>query len=483
MDLNDLRKEIDNIDDELIALFEKRLEIAKKIGDYKKKNSLPILDSKREKEKIEKILSKSEYRYRKYIEEIFEDIFKISKEYQKDTSIKSALIGKKLSHSYSPMIHSMFGEYDYDLLEVEEDRFLDTVKDESYNCFNVTIPYKKTAYKICDILDESAEKIGSVNTIYKKKGKLIGYNTDYYGFMKTVKDSKIDILDKKCLVLGSGGASLTVIKVLKDMGAGNIVVISRSGDNNYSNLNIHKDADIIVNATPVGMYPENLNSNIDLDIFDNLLAVYDLVYNPHRTKLILDAIERKIPSFGGLKMLVDQARVACEIFTQKKILSDFEEEVYKKVEEKTRNVVLIGMPGSGKSTVGKEMGEITGKKFVDTDELIEKKVGMSIPEIFEKYGEDYFRNIETDILKDVCKESGMIISTGGGIVERDENKNIIRQNAHVILVNRNLGKLDTENRPLLKVYTVEELYHRRKEKYVSWSDESIDIEEKILWRK
>lgn len=483
MSLDNFRKEIDRIDSELIKLFQERLKVAKDIGRYKMENSLPILDSSREKVKIESILDNTDYRYRKYMEEIFYEIFRISKEYQKDTTIRIALLGERLRHSYSPMIHSLFGEYNYSLLEVEKNNLENTIRDNSYSGFNVTIPYKKEAYRLCDELDESARKIGSVNTIYKKDGKIVGYNTDYYGFKKTISDSGINIKGKKCLVLGSGGASLTVQVVLSEFGARDIVVISRSGKDNYENVDTHSDADIIINATPVGMYPNNLESRIDLDLFKKLDAVFDLVYNPCRTKLMLDAIDRGIPAFGGLKMLVEQARVACEIFTQRRIEDEFEENVYSCIDDKTKNIVLIGMPGSGKSTIGREMAKSNGREFVDTDILIEEKVGMSIPDIFEKFGESYFRDVETEVLSEVCKKSSMVISTGGGIVERDENRHIIRQNAHVILVRRNLGKLDTENRPLLKVYTVDELYERRKERYESWSDESIDVEEKITWHR
>lgn len=394
---------------------------------------------------------------------------------------KAALIGGKLGHSYSPFIHELFGDYSYELKEVKEEDLEELIKNEEYLGFNVTIPYKKTVIKFCDRLTKRAEKIGSVNVIKRENdGTITGDNTDYFGFKYLLEDEKIDVKNKKCLVLGNGGVAVTVVAVLEDLGAGNITVISRRGENNYLNLYLHKDCDVIINTTPVGMYPDNLSAPVDLDMFPNLNAVADLIYNPHKTKLVLEAEKRGIKAAGGLKMLVAQAKPASEAFSGHKIENHMVEEVINKLENITMNKVLIGMPGSGKSTVGKIMAEKENKEFIDTDKLIEERENMSIPMIFKTKGEDYFRQAETRVLKEVCALSGKIIATGGGIVTRPVNKDIIRQNACVYWVQRDLSKLATKGRPLSKTNSLEKLYSERKDMYKSWSDKIIDNNEEML---
>lgn len=388
---------------------------------------------------------------------------------------KAGLIGAKLGHSYSPRIHNMFGDYEYDLCEVKKEELERVLRSDEYSGFNVTIPYKKTVMKFCDEISETAKKIGSVNTIIcGEDGKIRGDNTDAYGFSYLLESTGIKVKNKKCLILGSGGASLTVQAVLKELGASQIIVVSRNGENNYNNIGKHCDSDVIVNTTPVGMYPENGKTLLDLDDFKNCKGVLDLIYNPYRTQLILDALERNIPASGGMEMLVAQAKKASELFQNKQIAEEQTNAVIKQITEESLNIILIGMPGSGKTFIGKKIAEQTGKKFIDIDEKIIEQEKMSIPNIFEQKGEDYFRKVETEVLKKYCIGNGMVISTGGGVVKCERNHNIIRQNGKVIWVKRALEKLATEGRPLSINKNLLELYEERKDAYEKWSDAVYD---------
>lgn len=385
---------------------------------------------------------------------------------------KAGLIGKKLGHSYSKQIHSMFGKYEYDLCEVGEEELESLLRSGKYDGFNVTIPYKKTVMKYCDELSDTAKKIGSVNTILcREDGRIMGDNTDAYGFAYLLRSAKINIRGTKCLILGSGGASLTVQAVLKEQGAAQLIVVSRTGDNNYDNIDKHYDSDIIINTTPVGMYPNNGKTLLNLDYFKNCKGVVDLIYNPYRTQLVLDAVERKIPAAGGMEMLVAQAKRASELFQNKEICEEKIKTAIDKITEESLNLILIGMPGAGKTFIGKKLAEQMGKKFVDIDEKIVEQEKMSIPEIFEQKGERYFRKIETEVLKKYCIESGMVISTGGGVVTCKRNYPIIRQNGKVIWIRRDIKNLEKKGRPLSQNGRIEDLYRVRKNAYKQWSDE------------
>jgi Shikimate 5-dehydrogenase len=384
---------------------------------------------------------------------------------------KYGLIGEKLAHSYSPLIHSKFGDYEYELCEVSEDKFADLLHSEEYAGFNVTIPYKIKAMELCDELSDNAARIGSVNTvIHGDDGKLRGYNTDYYGFSYLLKRNKINVAGEKCLVLGSGGASLTVQAVLQDLGAKEIVVISRKGPDNYENISRHFDAGIIINTTPVGMYPHNGRAPVNVVDFRECTGVIDLIYNPNRTRLILEATARSIPCAGGLEMLVAQAKRASELFQGITIDEDDIDEAVSEVTSETLNAILIGMPGAGKTMLGRQMAKRMGRGFIDIDDLIEEHEGMSIPEIFAKKGEGYFRKVETEMLEKACIERGLVIATGGGIVKKKINYNIIKQNGIVIWIKRDLNKLETDGRPLSQTMPLEQMYEERKDAYSYWSD-------------
>lgn len=384
--------------------------------------------------------------------------------------MRCGLLGKKLGHSYSPQIHSYLGSYTYDLFERMPEELEDFLKDGDFTGLNVTIPYKKAVIPYCSELSDRAAALGSVNTIIRRDdGTLIGHNTDYFGFASMVKRSGLQLQDKKALVLGSGGASATVVAVLKALGA-NVVVISRTGENNYGNLHLHRDAATIVNTTPVGMYPEVGVSPIDLDQFANLEGVLDVIYNPARTKLLLDAQNRGLITENGLWMLVAQAKESAEWFTQTRISDDKIAHIHETLRRQMENILLIGMPGCGKSTIGKSVALLLGKTFIDIDVEIVKQAGMSIPEIFAKDGEEGFRKLETDVLAQFCKQSGLVIATGGGCVTREGNYPIMHQNGKIIWLQRELELLPTDGRPLSQKGKLDAMYQVRKPLYTRFSD-------------
>ena len=387
---------------------------------------------------------------------------------------KYGLLGRKLDHSYSPQLHNMLSDYEYKLYEVEPedlDTFMETTK---LSGMNVTIPYKKSVMKYCVELSDAARKMGCCNTLVKMADGWHGDNTDYYGFCAMVKNRGIDFDGRKVLVLGSGGASNTVCRASEDLGAREIVVISRSGDNNYSNLDKHADADIIVNATPVGMFPYNGQCMLELKQFPKLEGVVDLIYNPERTALLLQAEELGIKHTDGLYMLVAQAKKAAEIFAGKLIPESENERINAILRAQMNNIVLIGMPGCGKSSVGKLLAQKTGRRFIDADQAIVESAGVTIPEIFKQDGEAGFRKIETKVMEELGKLSGVIIATGGGCVTRPENYTLIHQNGVIFWLQRDISKLPTNGRPISQANPLEKLYADRKDKYAAFADVIVD---------
>ncbi|MBE6827685.1 MAG: AAA family ATPase [Ruminococcaceae bacterium] len=384
------------------------------------------------------------------------------------------LLGKSLSHSYSPLIHKLLAGYEYTLFEKAEGEVEEFLKNGDFRGINVTIPYKKTVMKYLDGLDASAFKIGSVNTVVRRDdGTLYGYNTDYDGFKNLVLYSKIPVKDKKVLVLGTGGASAAVSAVLRDLGAGEIIFVSRNGADNYGNIQRHYDADIAVNTTPVGMFPECFDSPLDLTDFKSLSAVFDIIYNPCNTKLLLQAETLGIPAFSGLRMLVYQAKKAAELFTGSEIRDEKCEQVIKEIEFRMKNIVLIGMPGCGKTTVGKLLADKLSREFLDSDNTVEEKTGMKIPDIINAHGEQTFRRFESAALRELCVLSGKVIATGGGAVTQEENLETLRLNSFVIFLNRDINALPTDNRPLSKAQGVGELYKKRLPLYRMFCDTEI----------
>ena len=384
--------------------------------------------------------------------------------------MKCGLLGRKLGHSYSPQIHGLLGDYSYDLFEKEPEQLASFLKNGDFTGINVTIPYKKDVLPYLDELSPAARKIGSVNTIVRRAdGSLFGHNSDYFGFVSLVKHSGIAVDGKKVLVLGSGGTSNMVVTALKDLGA-MPVVISRSGENNYGNLHLHSDASVIVNATPVGMYPNTGVSPIDLNRFPKLDGVLDVIYNPAKTQLLLDAEKLGIPHENGLWMLVAQAKEAAEYFTGKELSDDMIARIHHKLSRQMKNIVLIGMPGCGKSTIGNLLARKLGRKFVDADEEIIQLAGKSIPEIFAQNGEEIFREWETMALERLGRQSGFVIATGGGCVTRQGNYPALHQNGSIVWLERDLSLLPTDGRPLSQSNRLEEMYAVRKPLYEAFAD-------------
>lgn len=384
--------------------------------------------------------------------------------------MKCGLLGKKLGHSYSPQIHSYLGSYSYSLFEKQPEELALFLREGDFSGLNVTIPYKKEVIPYLDEVSDCAKKLGAVNTIVKRAdGRLVGHNTDYFGFHSMVTRCGLQVSEKKVLVLGSGGASATAVAVLHELGA-NVVVISRSGENNYQNLPLHSDAAVIVNATPVGMYPNVGVSPIDLSAFPALEGVLDIVYNPARTQLLLDAESKGLVTENGLWMLVAQAKESAEWFTGASIPDGKIHEIYQALREQMQNLILIGMPGCGKSTIGQLLAEKTGKRFVDADAEIIKKAGISIPEIFKAHGEAGFRQLETQVLQELGMQSGLVIATGGGCVTRKENYPHLHQNGQIIWLQRDISSLPTDGRPLSQAGDLSRMYTIREPMYRAFAD-------------
>ena len=386
--------------------------------------------------------------------------------------MKCGVLGRKLGHSYSPQIHTHLGNYEYHIFEKEPEELVDFLRNGDFSGTNVTIPYKKDVIPYLDEISPIAQKLGAVNSIVRRDGKLMGHNSDHFGFQSMVKKSGLSPAGKKCLVLGSGGASVTVQSVLRDLGA-DVVVISRSGENNYQNLHLHRDASILVNTTPVGMYPHTGESPLDVSQFPRLEGVLDIVYNPARTQIMLDAEKLGIQTMNGLWMLVAQAKEAAEWFMDTTLPDDKIGYIYDILRRQMENIILIGMPGCGKSTIGRLLAEQTGKEFVDADEKIVELAGKSIPAIFAEDGEDAFRAWETKALKELGMRSGLVIATGGGCVTKDRNYPLLHQNGTIFWIKRDINQLPIDGRPLSQTGDLEAMYQRRCPMYEAFADHVI----------
>lgn len=389
--------------------------------------------------------------------------------------LKCGLLGEKLGHSYSPAIHGMLADYEYKLYERSPEDVESFVRYGEWDGLNVTIPYKKTVMPFCDQLSETAKRIGSVNTLVRRAdGSIFGDNTDAYGFERLVRRSGIQVQGKKALVLGSGGASVTVCDVLQTLGAASVTVISRGGENNYGNLERHADAQIIANTTPLGMYPNTGKAAVDLRQFPKCEGVLDVVYNPARTALMLQAEALHIPCASGLYMLVAQAKRSSELFTGTSIDDSQIDRIEHILASSMQNVVIIGMPGSGKSTVSAALGQRLGRPVREADALIAEQAGCSIPEIFAAQGEEGFRKLETEVLAQLGKQSGAILSTGGGCVTRAENYPLLHQNGTIFWLQRDTALLPRDGRPISLRSDLNELYEKRRPMYEAFADYVID---------
>ncbi len=387
-------------------------------------------------------------------------------------------IGKKLTHSFSKEIHAKLADYEYNLIELAEEDIKPFFTKKDFEAINVTIPYKQTVIPYLDSISDIADRIGAVNTVVNKSGKLYGYNTDYYGMKALIEKVGINMQGKKVLVLGTGGTSKTARVVATDLGAASVLVVSRSekeGCITYEGAkNAHKDAGVIINTTPSGMYPDCDSKPIDITCFNALEGVIDAVYNPLCTNLVLDAKRRGIKAEGGLYMLVMQAVVAVEKFLDIKIPKETADSVFASVLTSKENIVLTGMPGSGKSTVGKQM-KIDGFTFFDTDAEVEKRCGCTIKELIDAKGEKHFRDIESEVIRDVSSQSARIIATGGGAVLREENVHCLLRNGKLFFINANIERLKaTDDRPLSDTYEkLKKLYSERLPIYQSTADVTV----------
>ena len=388
--------------------------------------------------------------------------------------MKCGLLGAHLGHSQSPRLHAMLGSYSYELFEVAPENLNYFLRSGDFDALNVTIPYKRAVVPYCAALSDAARAIGSVNTLVRMPdGTLFGDNTDYDGFSLLLQRNGGIRPGEKALVLGDGGASATVQAVLRDLGA-QVVVLSRHGAEDYTSLPRHSDAVLVVNATPVGMYPNNGQRLIDLDALPGCRCVLDLVYNPLRTRLILDAEERGIRCEGGLSMLVGQGARACERFTGEIVPESRWEQILCKLEREAENLILIGMPGCGKSTVGQLLAQTLNRPFFDADEELVKRFGCDIPTFFAREGEAAFREKESEMLAELGKRSGCVIATGGGCVTRAENYALLHQNGVIVWLRRDLAALPTEGRPISQSTGLTELYTRRRGLYERFADHVVE---------
>ena len=384
------------------------------------------------------------------------------------------LLGEALGHSFSPWIHQALADYDYRLYPTPRTDVEELFRRREFKGLNVTIPYKQTVIPLCDEVDPQAAAIGAVNTVVNRDGRLTGYNTDIDGLICLARRAGVNMAGKKVAVLGSGGTSRTAQAAARKLGAAQVVVISRNGEDNYGNLSRHADTQVVVNTTPVGMYPRCGVAPVSLEAFPRLEGLLDVVYNPLRTALLMEAEARGIPCSCGLPMLVAQARRAAELFTGADIPDDRLEEVVSSLNAQMRNVVLIGMPGCGKSAVGRALARRLGKEFLDLDRLIEAEAGKPIPRIFAEEGEDAFRALESAAVRKAGARTGCILSTGGGVVTRPENYAPLHQNGVIVHLTRSLEKLPTAGRPVSQSTDLRELWRRREPLYQSFADLTAD---------
>lgn len=390
--------------------------------------------------------------------------------------MKFCLIGEKLGHSYSKIIHEKQG-LDYSLVEVKQGGITEFLS-RGYDGFNVTIPYKKDIIAFLDNVDATAFDIGAVNTVVKKGEMLYGYNTDVFGMEYALKRAKIDLFNKNVMILGTGGTSLTAKAVCQRAKAKKVVFVSRQGKVNYQNC-YKQRVDVIINTTPVGMFPNEDQTPVDLEKFKKIEGVFDCVYNPIRTKLVLQAEKMGIKCSGGLPMLISQGLKAEEIWLGKEIEKNRYEELLKEVLEEKRNIVLIGMPSSGKTTVASELSKITGRKVIDTDELVFIQEGKKPSWIIENLGEEVFRQKESLAVKKASEKTGVIIATGGGAVLREENVVHLKKNGALIYLERDLSKLVDDDRPLSKNGAISRLFEERRPIYESVCDKKVSNDGQI----
>lgn len=464
--ISDFRSVIDEQDEVILQALKKRMDAVREIGRIKQTKGLPVLDASRE---AEILAGKEEYE-----QEVLKKIMEVSR---REESLPFGLLGRKLSHSISPELHEMISEetgnsYPYVLFEKEPEELEDFILHGNWSGLNVTMPYKQEVMKYLDELSPEAEAIGAVNVIVRRNGKLKGFNTDYFGFKKMLERNGVDIKGRKCVVLGNGGASKAVTQVLFDKGASEVHVLSHKAIDEGAALKENRDCEIMINTTPVGMYPSGGESVASPGSFPRLRWAIDVVYNPLRTNFICQAQKSLIDAIGGLEMLVYQGIYSAMLFTTLSFddKDGIADRVTKKIRLEKENIILIGMPGVGKTLIGKKLAERLDKEFLDMDQEIEMRDGRSIPEIFRDEGEEYFRDLECAVAQEIGQISGAVISTGGGVVNREENYYSLAENGRIVFLNSDPSELPTIGRPVSQTVGVERLYEMRLPMYRSWAD-------------
>ncbi len=470
--IDKLREQIDKIDDNIAENILKRLCLCDEIGKIKAENGIATDCPDREAEIIERLskgLSKDD---KKELEKLYRKIFEISKSRQKkiaglkQKSYKACLLGGNVGGSLSKKIHSYFGT-EYDLISVEEENLKEFFEKNECDLINVTMPYKRMVSDYLDGVDERVKQIGSVNTVIIKNGKKWGYNTDIDGLRYVFESKKVSVNGKNVVIAGTGGTAQTAKYLMANLGAKTVTLLSRQGEWNYQNYALLKDTEIFINATPLGS--SDYSAPVDLEKFPRLEFVMDVIYKPIKTKLTLQAERLKINCAGGIEMLVAQAAYA-EGLLQNKDFTKKIPSVCQKTLNKVKNIVLIGMPSAGKTFIGKKLSESLGMNFIDTDEEVYKRYKMTAEEIILTHGEEYFRKIESEIVKDIAFLTSSVIATGGGTVINPENVDLLRMNGFLVYLTRDFSALTDKNRPLTKKYGYEKLYEKRNEIYLSVSD-------------
>ncbi len=482
MDLTEHRREIDTLDRQIMALFVQRMALVRQIAEYKRGAALPVPDAAREREKLRMAAESVPPELRGDAMALCAELMRLSRAYQ-ERSLRAAnteklhcgLLGERLGHSYSPEIHAMLADYEYKLCECAPDAVEHFVRDGALDGFNVTIPYKKTVAALCDELSDTARRLGSVNTVIRRAdGSIYGDNTDAFGFESLVRHSGIDVCGKRAVVLGSGGASVTVCAMLEKLGAASVRVLSRGGGADYGDITPYRDAQIIVNATPVGMYPKNGAAAVDLRDFPQCEGVLDLVYNPARTALIMQAETLDIRCESGLYMLVAQAKRSSELFTGSALPDGEIPRICGALARNMRNIVIIGMPGSGKTTVAAALGKMLGRPVYDSDDKVLEMMGESAEALIRARGEAEFRRAETAALAELGRLSGAVIATGGGVVTREENYPLLHQNGIIVRLKRALAHLPTDGRPVSQATAPAALCAAREPMYARFADVTVD---------
>lgn len=475
MALNDLRAQIDRADAQLSAAFISRMQASSDIAQYKRAHGLPVLDAAREEAVIARVCEGCEDALVPYMQRLYRTLFALSREYQQSLLSlpqgKTGLIGHPLGHSCSPQLHALYGDAAYQLWDIAPQALPDFLRQRDFALANVTIPYKQTVLPYCDTLSEDAQRIGSVNTLICRDGRLHGDNTDAFGFAALAAHMGMELSHGKTLVLGSGGTSRTVCDVIARQG-GQPVVISRTGENNYENVyRLHADARYIVNATPVGMYPNVCAQPLDLSRFTHLAGVLDAVYHPLRTQLVQQAQALHIPAAGGLYMLCAQAARARQLLCG--TLPDIDA-AYHSLLRQRLGIALIGMPGAGKSTLSRALAQRLGQlTLVDTDACIVREQGRSIADIFTQDGEAAFRDMESRSIARESAQYGRILSVGGGAALRSKNQAHLRMNCLVVWVQRDLSLLPVAGRPISQSCGLDALYRQRAPLYAACADVAV----------